>query len=85
MPILLPRLELVNELSTHTYIYISGVHSAPETKAQIRWSQKKAGYNKSLYGGNVFDLYQQRYPSHQTFLQKADITDLRDEERKDPF
>lgn len=85
MPVLLPRLELVSELSTHTYIYISSVRSAPETKAQIRWSQKKAGYNKSLCGENILDLYHQWCPSHQTFLQKADVADLRDEEHKDPF
>lgn len=40
---------------------------------------------KTLWGGNILDLYQQRCPSCQIFFQKADITDLRDEERKAPF
>lgn len=42
-------------------------------------------WKKSLCGGNTLDLYRQRCPSCQTFFQKVDITDLRDEEHKAPF
>lgn len=67
------------------YTYILGVCSATETKTQIRWSWKKVGCKKSLCGGNIFDLYQEPCPSCQTFFQKAEITDLSDEEHKAPF
>lgn len=83
MSILLPRLELVNEFKKKKIYW--GYTQPQRQRHKSDDNRISQAIKKSLCGGNVLDLYQQWCPSPQTFFQKADVTDLRDEEHKAPF